>query len=104
MYTVFVLGPLSDPPSLFSFQESVVTRIPAAKWRGFGIALGIPTDTLDEYELRAPRQRYEAVFQEWEKLSQPPRWESVLQALQADIVGERCLADILSERLHTSEQ
>ena len=104
MYTVFVLGPLSDLPSLVSFQESVVTRIPAAKWRCFGIALGIPSDTLDEYALRTPRQRYKAIFQEWEKLSQPSRWESILQALQADTVGERCLADILSQRLHTSQQ
>ena len=104
VYTVFVLGPLRDPPSLVSFQESVVTRIPAAKWRGFGIALGIPSDTLDEYALRTPRRRYKAIFQEWEKLSQPPRWESILQALRADIVGQRCLADILSERLRTSQQ
>ena len=104
LFALFVSGPLGHPPTLFSFLENVVTRIPAAKWRDFGIALGIPSDMLDEFELRNPRRRYEAIFQEWEKHSQPPKWERIVQALQTNIVSERCLADILSERLRTSEQ
>ena len=78
-----------------------MTRIHDDKWRDFGIALRIPSSTLDEYEReqRTPRRCYEAVFQEWEKRSHPPRWETILQALQTDIVDERHLANALSERL-----
>ena len=99
---LFVLGPLSNPPTLLDFLENVVTRIPADKWRDLGIALGIPPSTLDGYELRNPRRCYEAIFEEWERCSHPLKWECVLQALQTNIVGERRLADVLSKRLRTS--
>ena len=79
-----------------------MTRIPADKWRDLGIALEIPTSTLEGYEVRKPRQCYEALFQDWERRSHPPKWTSMFQALQTSIVGERHLADILSRRLRTS--
>ena len=79
-----------------------MTRIPADKWRNLGIALRIRPDTLDGYEQQDSQWCYETVFEEWEQHSHSPKWECILQALRTNIVGERHLADILSERLRTS--
>ena len=92
------LGPLSNPTSLVDFLENVVTRIPEDKWRNFGIALRIPLNTLDGFEPQKPQRRYEAVFQEWEKRCAEPRWQSILDALRSNLVGEGDLADMLSKR------
>ena len=80
----------------------MATRMPADKWRVLGIALEIPPSTLDGCEEQNPQQCYETLFQDWERRSHPPKWTSILQALQIDIVGKRHLADILSRRLRTS--
>lgn len=68
-----------------------------AKWKQFGLQLGVDTGTLDgiEYEFRNPGNCLMETLKQWLKTHPQPTWEAVIQALQSSSVNEKQLGSSL---------
>ena len=101
-----IIDPLSDTPTLLDFLENVATRIPA-KWRKFGIALMVPSRSLDAFEQQQHGdqiQCYEEIFHVCQNRPEPLQWEDILRALRTRLMNETLLAEELEQRLSSAQQ
>ena len=76
----------------------------AARWKSFGLALGLQSHVLDIIEInhRTVNNCLLAVLQEWlstvETLRGPPSWELLVSAVAHPAVGHQALAKEIAER------
>ena len=80
-------------------MNDVAAVIPA-KWRLVGVQLELSTGTLDSIQTENAGKpngcihSFEQVFTEWKRLgTRPHTWETIIDALRTQAVGEIALAD-----------
>jgi len=92
---------LEKEPQLHELDNEIVSKIPA-KWRDFGIQLGLPVGKLDQISAEENTQCqncFRRVFREWQSQNLDRSWSIILRVLRTDAVGELTLATKLEERL-----
>ena len=85
-------------------MDDVAAVIPA-KWRLVGVQLKLPNGTLDEIQAQnagSPDQcilSFQRVFTKWKHLGTSPyTWETMINALSSQSVGEVALANEMKEK------
>ena len=89
---------LESEPELSDLMNEVAAKIPN-KWHQLGIALKLSDGDLSSSDARlGSHEHFSSVFTTWKKKQTSPyTWWTLVQALQAPIVGENKLAkDITS--------
>lgn len=92
---------LKTEPQLHELDNEIGSKIPA-KWRDFGIHLGLPPSKLDQISTEENNQSqncFRRVFREWQRRNWDTSWSIILRTLRKDAVGELTLATKLEERL-----
>ena len=92
---------METEPRLHELDNEIVSKIPA-KWRDFGIHLGVPASKLDQISTEENNQCqrcFRRVFREWQSQNWDRSWSIILRILRKDAVGELTLARKLEERL-----
>lgn len=92
---------LETEPQFHELDNEIVSKIPA-KWRDFGIQLGLPPGKLDQIfteENNQSQNCFRRVFREWHSKNWDRSWSIILRTLRKDAVGELALATRLEERL-----
>ena len=84
-------------------MNEVAAKIPS-KWRDVGLQLGLDQGVLDGIGLNNPGDTnhcYSNVFTRWKNqnlITYPYTWSTIVQALQAPVVGEERLADDIKNK------
>ena len=69
-----------------------------AKWRAFGIALGVPKDTLDEYEdKKDPLSEVISYWDDGNVAGKPMTWKAVAETLRNPNVSKPKLAQQIEQ-------
>ena len=94
-----LLDILDSPPDERTFMNEVGAK--CTKWDSVGCELGLGDDVISQIrdEDRRIQARFRRVFQEWSKRKQNRTWRMVINALNAEQVGERKLARDLECKL-----
>lgn len=92
---------MEKEPQLHELDNEIASKIPA-KWRDFGIHLGLPASKLDQISTEENNQCqncFRRVFRECQSQNLDRSWSIILRILRKDAVGELALATELEERL-----
>ena len=90
-------------PSAADFANYVVAEI-SAEWKHVAIQLGLSTNKCNEIKKNEDecRDRFMAVFDEWERGScKPFTWSTLITALKSPIVGKYELAEKLQQKFYS---
>ena len=103
LHTKYSAG-LRSQPELPDLMNEVAAKIPG-KWRDVGLQLGLDHGALDGIAAISPgdiNHCYSNVFTRWKSQNSqanPYTWSTVVQALEAEAVGEDRLADKIKDEL-----
>ena len=90
---------LKSEPDLSDLMNEVAAMIPN-KWQQVGIVLNVSDGDLACFTQSDSQKRFISVFTTWKnKQTAPYTWLTVVQALQAPVVGESKLAKDIKSKL-----
>lgn len=90
------------PPKLKDLLNKVAAKC-ENKWELVGIQLDLEPSKLGSFKRDSCIHCFKEVFQLWEKKGDPPyTWDTIIDVLNADSIGENSLANDLKKWLKTN--